>query len=132
MYSIYSDGASRGNPGPAGAGAVILDKSGKTVHEVAESLGITTNNVAEYQALLEALRYCVAKGLKPVAVYADSQLLIRQLQGVYRVKHEQLIPLHAEAKHLLELLGCLSLQHIPREENKAADRLANKGLEKGL
>ncbi len=132
VYRIYSDGASRGNPGPAGAGALILDAAGRTAHEVAIPLGITTNNVAEYQALLEALKYCLKKGWGPVEVYADSQLLIRQLQGVYKVKHPALQPLHQEVSSLLKALGCGGLHHIPREQNKEADRLANKGLEAGL
>ncbi|HTC22453.1 MAG TPA: ribonuclease HI family protein, partial [bacterium] len=97
-YQIYSDGACRGNPGPSGIGAVILDNKGKTVHEISKFIGNTTNNVAEYEALLEALDYCVKKKLSPVEILADSQLMIRQLSGQYKVKHPNMIPLHQKAK----------------------------------
>ncbi len=89
---IYSDGACRGNPGPSGIGAVILNDKGKTLHEISKYIGNTTNNVAEYEALLEALDYCVKKKLSPVEILADSQLMIRQLSGQYKVKHPNMIP----------------------------------------
>ncbi len=131
-YRIFSDGACRGNPGPAGAGAVILDPKGEIAHELALPLGVTTNNVAEYQALIEALKYCRQKSFSPVEVFADSQLMIRQLQGVYKVKQPHLLVLFREAQALLREIGCQGLYHVPREENQAADRLANQGLEMGL
>ena len=131
-YRIYSDGASKGNPGPAGAGAVIRDPEGNTVAEVAEYVGITTNNVAEYMGLLEALKVCAQRKWGPVEVFADSQLLIRQLQGKYRVKNEGIRPLYEEIRGLLGQVGCVKLQHIPREENREADRLSNVGVEKGM
>jgi ribonuclease HI len=130
-YRIYSDGASKGNPGPAGAGAVIRDAEGNTVAEIAEYVGVTTNNVAEYMGLLEALKVCASRDWGPVEVYADSQLLIRQLQGRYRVKNEGIRPLYEQVKAHLDRLGCARLQHIPREENREADRLSNVGVGKG-
>lgn len=127
-YQIYSDGASRGNPGPSGIGAVIL-KDGKVVHEIAEYIGETTNNVAEYEALLHALDYCVKKKLSPVEILADSQLMIRQLTGHYKVKHPNIIPLYGKAKEYLAYLDVRGFKHVPREENKHADRLSNKGID---
>lgn len=127
-YQIYSDGASRGNPGPSGIGAVIL-KDGKVVHEIAKYIGETTNNVAEYEALLEALDYCVKKKLSPVEILADSQLLIRQLSGQYKVKHPNMIPLYQRAKEYLAHLEVTGFKHVPRELNKHADRLSNEGID---
>jgi len=128
-YRIYSDGASRGNPGPSGIGAVILDGHGKIVHEISQYIGETTNNVAEYSALLAALDHCVAKKWEPVEVCADSELLIRQLEGKYKVKHPNLVGLHQKALALLGNLTCLGFRHVPRELNKLADSLANEGID---
>ena len=127
-YQIYSDGASRGNPGPSGIGAVIF-KDGKVVHEIAKYIGEGTNNVAEYEALLAALDYCVKKQLEPVEIFADSQLMIRQLQGIYKVKHPSIIPLYQKAKEYLKYIKCNGFTHVPREENKHADRLSNDGID---
>jgi len=127
-YQIYSDGASRGNPGPSGIGAVIY-KDGEVVHEIAEYLGVTTNNVAEYRALLAALDYCVKKKLEPIEIFADSQLMIRQLQGMYKVKHPSIIPLHQKAKDYLKFIKCDGYTHVPRERNKHADKLSNLGID---
>ncbi len=129
-YQIYSDGASRGNPGPAGIGAVILDEKGKTLHEIAKYIGETTNNVAEYEALLAALEYCVKKKISPVEILADSQLLIRQMAGEYKVKHPNIIPLHQKARKYLAHLTVVGFKHVPRELNKAADKLANEGIDR--
>ncbi len=128
-YQIYSDGASRGNPGPAGIGAVIFDDKGETIHEIAEYIGETTNNVAEYEALLAALDYCVKKKISPVEILADSQLLIKQLSGEYRVKHPNIVPLHQKARSYLAQLKVVGFKHVPREFNKAADKLANQGID---
>lgn len=127
-YQIYSDGASRGNPGPAGIGAVVL-KGGEVVHEISKYLGATTNNVAEYEALLEALDYCVKKKLSPVEILADSQLMIRQLTGEYKVKHENIKPLYRRAQEYLSQLKVTGYKHVPRELNKHADKLANQGID---
>jgi ribonuclease HI len=130
-YRIYSDGAAKGNPGPAGIGAVILDDEGRTLMEIAESIGKATNNVAEYSALVEALKKCRLHHWAPVEVFADSELMIRQLQGRYKVRHPGIVPLYEEARRLLGDLGCSGLQHIPREQNREADRLSNLGVAKG-
>jgi ribonuclease HI len=128
-YRIYSDGACRGNPGPSGIGAVILNDKGTAVHEIAKYIGVTTNNVAEYEALLEALDYCVKRKLSPVEILADSQLLIRQLSGQYKVKHPNIIPLHRKAKEYMAQLEITGVTHVLREFNKAADKLANRGID---
>jgi ribonuclease HI len=128
-YQIYSDGASRGNPGPSGIGAVIL-KDGKVLHEIAKYIGETTNNVAEYEALLAALDYCVKHKLSPVEIMADSELIIRQLLGRYKVKHPNIIPLYQRAKDYLVHLEVSGFKHVPREQNKHADRLSNEGIDK--
>jgi ribonuclease HI len=130
-YRIYSDGASKGNPGPAGVGAVILDAEGNKVAEIAKYIGVTTNNVAEYRALIEALKACLKRKWAPVEIFSDSELLIRQLAGKYKVKNPGILPLHQSARKLIEQLGCERLQHIPREENEEADRLSNLGVAKG-
>ena len=128
-YKIYSDGACRGNPGPSGIGAVILNDKGKVVHEISKYIGVVTNNVAEYEALLEALDYCVKKKLSPVEILADSQLMIRQLSGQYKVKHPNMIPLHQKAKEYMVHLKVVGFTHVLREFNKRADELANAGID---
>jgi ribonuclease HI len=128
-YQIYSDGACRGNPGPSGIGAVILNDKGKVVHEISKYIGVVTNNVAEYEALLEALDYCVKKKLSPVEILADSQLMIRQLSGQYKVKHPNMIPLHQKAKEYIVNLKVIGFTHVLREFNKRADELANAGID---
>ena len=127
-YQIYSDGASRGNPGPSGIGAVIL-KDGEIVHEISKYIGQTTNNVAEYEALLAALDYCQKHKLSPIEIIADSQLLIRQLTGKYRVKHENIRPLFQRAQDYLSQLKVTGYKHVLREFNKSADKLANQGID---
>jgi len=129
-YQIYTDGACRGNPGPSGIGAVILNDKGKVVHEISKYIGEVTNNVAEYEALLEALDYCVKKKLQPLEILADSQLMIRQLSGQYKVKHPNMIPLHQKAKEYLSYLKVTGFTHVLREFNKRADELANEGIDK--
>ena len=131
-YKIYSDGASRGNPGPSGIGAVIFDKQGKVVHEISKYIGQVTNNVAEYEALLEALDYCVKHKISPVEILADSQLMIKQLAGEYRVKHENIKPLYQKAQEYLVHLKVTGYKHVLREFNKHADKLANQGIDRHL
>ncbi|MDR0454357.1 MAG: ribonuclease HI family protein [Deferribacteraceae bacterium] len=127
-YKIYSDGAARGNPGPAGAGYVVYDETGVQVYSETIPLGRTTNNIAEYTAILEAAKYI--KSLNPVKVdfMLDSELVVRQLSGQYKVRANHLLPLYHELKSILAGLNCNCL-HIPREQNKAADKLANKGAD---
>ena len=129
---VYSDGAARGNPGPAGAGAVIVSDSGDVVAELGRYLGEQTNNVAEYEGLLLGLRHAIKFGASEIEVLADSQLLIRQLAGIYRVRNAGLLPLHAEAKRLLQQFKKTELRHIPREQNGAADEMSNRAIDERM
>jgi beta-lactamase class A len=127
--SIYVDGASRGNPGPAALGVVAQDGRGRVVSEIAEYLGETTNNVAEYRALLRALEEARARGADELEIFADSDLLVRQVRGTYRVKSPHLIPLHQQAAAALRGFKRWRVAHVPREKNAAADALANRALD---
>ena len=129
---VFSDGAARGNPGPAGAGAVVLDEHGHVVKKLGRFLGRQTNNVAEYEGLLLGLRWARAHGAREVEVRADSQLLIRQLDGDYAVKNEALRRLHAEALALLRAFDRYELLHVPREENALADEMSNRAIDEQL
>jgi ribonuclease HI len=129
---VYSDGAARGNPGPAGAGAVITDSRGTMLARLGRFLGRQTNNVAEYQGLLLGLRHAKELGVREVAVRADSQLMIRQLAGQYAVKNPGLKPLHAEALRLLRSFDNYKLEHIPREQNALADEMSNRAIDEEM
>ena len=126
---IYTDGAARGNPGPAGAGAVLRDADGTVLAEVAEPLGRATNNVAEWTAVLLALEEARRLGATHVDLRMDSQLVARQISGVYRVKHPDLKPIHAAVMDLLRLLEGYTVGHVPRELNRDADRLSNIAID---
>lgn len=126
---IHIDGGARGNPGPAGAGVVIADADGTPVHEAGYFLGRATNNVAEYQGLLRALEQAAAIGARQVTLRSDSQLLVRQLTGEYRVKSTDLRPLFERAQSLLRRFGRWSIEHVPRAENARADALANQAMD---
>jgi ribonuclease HI len=128
-WSLYCDGASRGNPGPAGAGAVLLNPRGEVQAQLSEYLGKTTNNVAEYRALLLGLNLAQNLGVKKIQVLADSELLVRQLNGSYRVKAPHLLPLWQKAKKELQKFRAHAITHVPREENHLADRLANEAID---
>jgi len=123
------DGGSRGNPGPAGYGVVIQDAAGKTLATLSRSIGKATNNVAEYHALLAALEYGLERKTSRLRVYCDSELIVRQMQGRYRVKSPDLLPLHQRARELAGRLERFSIQHVPREQNSEADRLANQAMD---
>ena len=125
-----SDGASRGNPGPAGAGAVLRDERGQIAREVCQYLGYATNNQAEYTALILALEAALGLGADAVDVALDSELLVRQLTGVYRVRDAQLMQYHARARSLLARFGSAEIRHVPREHNLLADMLANRAIDK--
>jgi ribonuclease HI len=127
---VYTDGASRGNPGKAGIGAVIYDENGQVLKEISDYIGETTNNVAEYKAVIAGLRAGLELKATIIEVNADSQLLVRQLNGDYRVKNEGLKPLYKEAVNLLSRYKSYKIIHIPREKNKVADKLANRGIDK--
>jgi len=129
---VYSDGAARGNPGPAGAGAVLTDAAGNVIARLGRYLGKQTNNVAEYEGLLLGLKHARELGYREVEVRADSQLLIRQLKGEYAVRHPGLKPLHAEALRLLHGFDRYDLQHVPREENALADEMSNRAIDEEM
>jgi ribonuclease HI len=127
---IYTDGAARGNPGPAGAGAVLRDAtSGETVAEIATFLGIRTNNYAEWTAVESAVAEALRLGATHVDLRMDSQLVARQISGRYRVKHPDLKPIHARVMAMLGRLTGFSVGHVPRELNKDADRLSNVAID---
>lgn len=136
-FTLYADGGARGNPGPAGAGAVAFDATGKRVVEVSDYLGATTNNVAEYEALLHGLKALHGEmgeqtKSSDLTVRMDSKLVIEQLRGAYKVKHPNLIPLYLEVRNVLtRSFGKVSFEHIPREKNTDADLLANQAMDRG-
>jgi len=127
----HSDGGARGNPGPAGYGVVIKDNTGKKVAVLSEYLGHQTNNFAEYQGLIAALEYAVHHGPKALRLVSDSELMVKQIKGIYKVKNETLQELHARAKQLIAKLEWFSIDHALREHNQEADRLANEAMDKG-
>ncbi len=128
---LYSDGAARGNPGPAAAGAVVFDDEGDVLAEISQALGRTTNNVAEYRALIAGLEKGGELGVTHIEVRLDSELIVRQIEGRYRVKNAGLVPLHRKAVDLLAGFSSFSIKHVPRKENAHADRLANQALDRG-
>ena len=128
-WLLMVDGAARGNPGDAGCGAAICDETGAVVKELSRYLGRTTNNVAEYEGLIMGLEELVRLRRKKILVQSDSQLLVRQLNGEYRVKDEKLKTLYQRAMNLLRQFGSYRIVHVYREMNKIADRLANRGID---
>ena len=130
--TVATDGAARGNPGPAGIGVVITGDDGSVLDRVGEGIGVATNNVAEYRAAIEGLRRAAALGATEVVLRADSRLLIEQLAGRFRVKNPTLQRLHAEARELIRGFDRVRLVHVARELNKAADRAANEGVDAWL
>jgi ribonuclease HI len=127
----HSDGGARGNPGPAGYGVVVQDESGKKVAALSDYLGHQTNNFAEYQGLIAALEYGLQHG-KAMKVISDSELLVRQIKGIYKVKNATLQDLHGRAKELIAQMQWFSIGHALREHNQEADRLANEAMDKGM
>lgn len=126
---LHVDGASRGNPGEAGFGVFATDAGGDEVASLYGYLGTATNNVAEYQALIHALRFAHGRGVASVRVFSDSELVVRQMNGEYKVKHRDMQPLHREARSLLARFEAASIEHVPRERNREADRLANRAVD---
>src|SRR3989338_5321940 len=125
---IHVDGASRGNPGPASVGVEILDSSANLLSTISERICVTTNNVAEYYALIFALHEAALLGASRIRVYTDSQLLARQFSGEYKVKEPTIKLLHMQVRYLRKHFAQVSVTHVPREENAAADKLANEAL----
>jgi ribonuclease HI len=131
VYLANIDGASRGNPGPAAYAVVMRDPDGGVVLELAKNLGRTTNNVAEYYALLAALDYATSQRIAALRIRSDSELLVRQVQGRYKVKSRDLQPLHERAQKLIRQLTYFAIEHVRREMNQDADALANVALDSG-
>jgi ribonuclease HI len=125
------DGGARGNPGPAGFGVVVDDERGKRLAELSEYLGHQTNNVAEYRGLLAALDYVLEHGLKGLKVISDSELLVRQMKGIYKVKNAALQDLYRLAQERIAKLDWFSIEHVLREGNREADQLANEAMDRG-
>jgi ribonuclease HI len=128
-WLLMVDGAARGNPGDTGCGAAICDETGAVVKELSRYLGKTTNNVAEYEALLMGLEALISMGKKWIRVQSDSELMVRQLNGQYRVRDPKLWTLFERAQSLLRHFDRYNILHVRREANKLADRLANRGID---
>ena len=128
-WRMFADGASRGNPGPAAAGFVLDDPAGNPVAAGGIAIGAATNNVAEYRALIAGLAHALELGVTAIDVRMDSELVVRQVTGVYRVKHAGLKPLYAEALALSRRFARFHIRHVPREQNARADAEANRALD---
>ncbi|CAN1322117.1 Uncharacterized protein Mb2253c [Linum perenne] len=126
--SLYFDGASKGNPGPAGAGAVLYSPDGKMVWRLCEGVGVATNNVAEYRGLLLGLKQALKRGLTDISVQGDSNLVCMQIQGIWKIKNKNLLNVGQEARELKERFRTFQIRHIPREFNAEADALANQAV----
>ena len=131
-WTLRCDGGARGNPGPAAIGYLLLDPEGHTVESRADSLGTATNNVAEYRALIAGLEAAARHHASPLTVCMDSELVVRQMTGEYRVKHAGLKPLHAEASQVASRLASVRYVAVRREENARADQLVNETLDRAL
>jgi ribonuclease HI len=129
LITAYFDGGARDNPGPAGYGVYIVDDKGEMIAELSGSLGVATNNVAEYNGLIAALQWAVDHDVNAIAIKGDSQLIIEQMRGNYKVKNEGLKPLYLKARMLVMQIGDVSFEHVRREQNKEADRLSNVGMD---
>lgn len=128
----HIDGGSRGNPGPAGYGAYLTDEQGHPVAELNDFLGVQTNNFAEYSGLIAALEYAVEHGYPTLKVVSDSELLVKQMKGQYKVRSEALLSIYGEAKSLVRKLSRFEIRHVLRHMNKDADRLANAAMDRGM
>jgi ribonuclease HI len=131
VHIAHIDGASRGNPGPASYAVILAAPGGQVVFELGKRIGRETNNVAEYYALLAALDYAVSHGIRALRIRSDSELLVRQMKGQYRVKSADLKPLYERASKLTRQLEYFTIEHVPREMNREADGLANAALDGG-
>jgi ribonuclease HI len=130
-HTAHVDGGARGNPGPAGYGVAIQDAAGHPVAELSEYLGHRTNNYAEYQGLLAALHNAVENHITALKVISDSELMVRQMKGIYKVRHPDLRKLYDEAQQLVRRLEHFEIRHALREHNQTADRLANEAMDRG-
>lgn len=131
-FFLFTDGACRGNPGYGGAGAVLTAEDGQVVATAKRFLGHCTNNIAEYRALILGLEEAIKVGCTSLSIFMDSELLVRQLQGVYRVKNPALVPLMGDVRALLARFDSWQVGHVPRSENALADRMANDAIDEAL
>ena len=131
-FTAHCDGGSRGNPGPSGYGAVVEDAHGQVVAHLSRFLGVQTNNYAEYSGLLAVLEWAIGNGARRLRVVSDSELMVKQMKGLYKVKSPGLIPLWQEAKRLSARLDRFEMRHTLRGGNKEADQLANEAMDKGM
>jgi len=131
-FTAHCDGGSRGNPGPSGYGAVVEDSEGKVVARLSRFLGLQTNNYAEYSGLLAVLEWALANNATRLRVISDSELMVKQMKGIYKVKSPGLVPLYQEAKKMAKQLEKFEMSHTLRGGNKEADRLANEAMDKGM
>lgn len=132
VYILRTDGAARGNPGPAGIGVILEDSESLIVEKLGRGIGWATNNVAEYTALIEGLEIALAKRVERLKVFSDSTLLVEQMRGVFKVKSSGLKPLHHEARELVARFAEVEFIAVPREQNAEADMLANEGIDRWL
>ncbi len=130
LMSLWTDGAARGNPGPAGAGAVLRGRQGETVAELSCYLGEATNNVAEYEALRLGLEEALRRGVQQIEIFMDSELVVRQVEGRYRVRQPHLVPRLDSVRRLLARFESYRISHVPREQNLRADQLANLAIDR--
>ena len=128
-FSLNTDGGARGNPGPSAIGGVIKDHNGKVLHQFKEYIGISTNNFAEYSALIKGLSLALENNIKVLDCYLDSELVVKQINGLYRVKDENLKLLYTKVKDLIFGFNSVSFLHVKRSENSAADKLVNQALD---
>jgi len=131
-FTLHTDGGSRGNPGPAGIGGVISDSNGEFLVEFKKYIGVATNNIAEYMALIEGLRLAIDNEIKALDCYLDSELIVKQLNGQYKVKDSNMKLLFAKVTELLSNFDSVKFEHVRRENNKEADRLVNEALDEEL
>jgi ribonuclease HI len=129
---LYADGAARGNPGPAGSGAALVDPDGTVIAEMTRFLGHATNNVAEYTALIIGLEEAARRGIEHLDIRMDSLLVVQQMKGLWRIKHPGLKPLALQAGALLAGFPSRTIEHIPREQNGIADALANRAIDQTM
>ncbi len=131
LVTVNIDGGARGNPGPAGYGAIFKDAAGKKIGELSRYLGIQTNNYAEYSGLIAALEYALGQGHKALKVFSDSELMVRQMTGIYKVRSPELRTLYDKARALIRKLESFRIEHVRREFNHEADKLANRAMDEG-
>ncbi len=127
--TLHADGGARGNPGPAGIGVVLKDEAGDVIGEIAEGIGVATNNVAEYRALIAGLELAHSKGITELDVFMDSELVVSQIKGDWKIKNDALRRLAVEARRIIDRFDSWTLLHVRREQNADADKLANQGMD---